>query len=90
MTATRGVRKRRPKICVRLTVPRHGRTVQCAGDSDRTLRRAAAEEKIAVAKQMDDSKLYTVEQIAGTLGVARGTIYQHLDRAPAELDPAGA
>jgi DNA-binding CsgD family transcriptional regulator len=37
-------------------------------------------EKIAIARQMYASRLYTVEQIARTLGVSRGTIYQHLDQ----------
>jgi DNA invertase Pin-like site-specific DNA recombinase len=38
-------------------------------------------EKITVARQMYDAKTYTVAQIAKTLGVSRGTIYQHLDHA---------
>jgi hypothetical protein len=40
-------------------------------------------EKIAVARQMYASRTYTVDQIATTLGVTRGTIYQHLDRTAA-------
>lgn len=40
-------------------------------------------EKIAVARQMYESQQYTVEQIATTLGVTRGTVYAHLDRAAA-------
>ncbi|GIJ49746.1 invertase [Virgisporangium aliadipatigenens] len=40
-------------------------------------------EKIAVARQMYASQQYTVDQIAHTLGVSRGTIYQHLDRTAA-------
>lgn len=39
-------------------------------------------EKIAVARQMYESQKYTVEQIARTLGVSRGTVYQHLDPRP--------
>jgi DNA invertase Pin-like site-specific DNA recombinase len=35
-------------------------------------------EKITVARQMYASRTFTVEQIARTLGVSRGTIYQHL------------
>ncbi|MEV0902385.1 recombinase family protein [Actinoplanes sp. NPDC049802] len=38
-------------------------------------------EKIAVARQVYTSQTFTVEQIARTLGVSRGTIYQHLDAA---------
>jgi DNA invertase Pin-like site-specific DNA recombinase len=38
-------------------------------------------EKIAVARQMHTSQAFTVEQIAATLGVTRGTVYAHLDRA---------
>ncbi|MEV0900892.1 recombinase family protein [Actinoplanes sp. NPDC049802] len=40
-------------------------------------------EKIAVARQMYASQAFTVEQIAQTLGVTRGTVYTHLDRATA-------
>ena len=40
-------------------------------------------EKIAVARQMYASEQYTVDQIAATLGVTRGTVYAHLDRAAA-------
>jgi DNA invertase Pin-like site-specific DNA recombinase len=36
-------------------------------------------EKITVARQMYVARTYTVAQIARTLGVSRGTIYQHLD-----------
>jgi hypothetical protein len=36
-------------------------------------------EKITIARQMYDARTYTVAQIARTLGVSRGTIYQHLD-----------
>jgi DNA invertase Pin-like site-specific DNA recombinase len=37
-------------------------------------------EKITVARQMYDARTYTVAQIARTLGVSRGTVYQHLDQ----------
>lgn len=37
-------------------------------------------EKITVARQMYGSRDYTVAQIARTLGVSRGTIYQHLNQ----------
>jgi DNA invertase Pin-like site-specific DNA recombinase len=40
-------------------------------------------EKIAVARQMYASHEYTVDQIARTFGVSRGTVYQHLDRTAA-------
>ena len=40
-------------------------------------------EKIAVARQMYTSQQFTVEQIAATLGVTRGTVYAHLNRAAA-------
>ncbi|AGL15147.1 hypothetical protein L083_1637 [Actinoplanes sp. N902-109] len=40
-------------------------------------------EKIAVARQMYASQTFTVDQIARTLGVTRGTVYAHLDRAAA-------
>lgn len=40
-------------------------------------------EKIAVARQMYISEKYTVDQIARTLGVTRGTVYAHLDRTAA-------
>jgi DNA invertase Pin-like site-specific DNA recombinase len=40
-------------------------------------------EKIAVARQMYTSEKYTVDQIARTLGVTRGTVYAHLDRTAA-------
>jgi len=36
-------------------------------------------EKVAVARQMYDSKEHTVEAIAKTLGVSRKTIYRHLE-----------
>ena len=39
-------------------------------------------EKIAVARQMYDSKEHTVEAIAKTLGVSRKTIYRHLGPQP--------
>ena len=35
-------------------------------------------EKIAVARQMYDSKEFTVEQIAKTVGVSRMSLYRHL------------
>jgi DNA invertase Pin-like site-specific DNA recombinase len=35
-------------------------------------------EKITIARQMYDAHTYTVAQIARTLGVSRGTVYQHL------------
>jgi len=38
-------------------------------------------EKIAVARQMYDSREHTVEAIAKTLGVSRKTIYRHLEPA---------
>jgi len=40
---------------------------------------AMTPEKIAVARQMYDSREHTVEAIAKTLGVSRKTIYRHLD-----------
>ena len=45
--------------------------------------RKMAPEKITVARQMYAARTYTVEQIARTLGVSRGTIYQHLDQVVA-------
>lgn len=36
-------------------------------------------EKIQVARQMYDSKSYTMDQIAKTVGVSRATLYRHLD-----------
>jgi DNA-binding CsgD family transcriptional regulator len=38
-------------------------------------------EKIAVARQMYAAQTYTVDQIARTLGVTRGTVYAHLNTA---------
>jgi DNA invertase Pin-like site-specific DNA recombinase len=38
-------------------------------------------EKVTVARQMYDSKEYTVETIAKTVGVSRKTIYRHLSPA---------
>ena len=38
-------------------------------------------EKITIARQMYDANTYTVAQIAHTLGVSRGTVYQHLTPA---------
>lgn len=35
--------------------------------------------KAATARQMYDSKQYTVEQIAETIGVSRATVYRHLE-----------
>ena len=40
-------------------------------------------EKITVPRQMYDSRQFSVEQIAITLGVTRGTVYAPLDRAAA-------
>jgi hypothetical protein len=40
-------------------------------------------EKIAVARPMNAAYTFTVEQIAATLGVTRGTVYDHLDRTAA-------
>ena len=40
-------------------------------------------DKIAVARQMYAAQTYTVEQIARTLGVARGTVYAHLNSTAA-------
>ena len=37
-------------------------------------------EKIAVARQMYTANIYTAAQIAETLGVSRGMIYQYLDQ----------
>jgi DNA invertase Pin-like site-specific DNA recombinase len=37
-------------------------------------------EKVRVAREMYDSREYTVEKIASTLGVTRTTIYRHLGR----------
>jgi DNA invertase Pin-like site-specific DNA recombinase len=36
--------------------------------------------QIAVARQMYDSRDHTVQEIADTLRVSRGTVYRHLDR----------
>jgi len=36
-------------------------------------------EKLAVAKDMYDSRKHTVEAIANTVGVSRPTLYRHLD-----------
>lgn len=36
-------------------------------------------EKVAVARQMYDSREHTVEAIARTLGVSRASVYRHLD-----------
>lgn len=44
-------------------------------------RTVMTEDKIRVAREMYDSKRYTVEAIAKTLGVSRGTVYRHLDNA---------
>lgn len=44
-------------------------------------------EKVAAARQMYDSKQYTVETIAQTLGVSRASIYRHLGASAP--DPAG-
>jgi DNA invertase Pin-like site-specific DNA recombinase len=38
-------------------------------------------EKIAVARQMYDSKQHTMDTIARTVGVSRQTVYQHLQPA---------
>jgi len=40
-------------------------------------------EKLAVARQMYDSKQHTVEKIARTIGVGRSTVYDHLRETPA-------
>lgn len=45
--------------------------------------RKTTPEKIAVARQMYNSQQFTVDQIAATLGVTRGTVYAHLDRTAA-------
>jgi DNA invertase Pin-like site-specific DNA recombinase len=45
-------------------------------------------DKLAVARQMYDSKQHTVGAIAKVLGVSRATLYRHLD--PAAGDPAAA
>lgn len=39
-------------------------------------------DKVRIAAQMYDSRDYTVDQIAKTVGVSRGTVYRHLDRKP--------
>ena len=36
-------------------------------------------EKLAVARQMRDSKEHTMDAIAATVGVSRATLYRHLD-----------
>ena len=41
-------------------------------------------QKVAVARQMYDSKEHTVEAIAKTLGVSRKTIYRHLEPRPSK------
>lgn len=39
-----------------------------------------SDRQIAVARKMYDSREHTVQQIADTLRVSRGTVYRHLDR----------
>ena len=46
-------------------------------------------DKVAAARQMYDSKQFTVEAIARALGVSRASIYRHLGPAPASPDGAG-
>ncbi|MGH3939082.1 MAG: helix-turn-helix domain-containing protein [Pseudonocardiaceae bacterium] len=41
--------------------------------------------KAITGRQMYDSKSYTVEQIAETIGVSRATVYRHLN--PAQTAP---
>ncbi len=43
-------------------------------------------DKVATARQMYDSKDYTVEAIARVLGVSRASIYRHLTGAAANGD----
>lgn len=40
-------------------------------------------QKLAVAKQMYESKQHTLEEIAKTVGVSRATLYRHMDGASA-------
>ncbi|MEV8510789.1 recombinase family protein [Dactylosporangium sp. NPDC051484] len=39
-------------------------------------------DKLAVARQMYDSKQHTIEAIAKVVGVSRATLYRHLEPAP--------
>lgn len=43
-------------------------------------------DKVATARQMYDSKDYTVEAIARVLGVSRASIYRHLTASTADGD----
>lgn len=47
-------------------------------------------DKVAAARQMYDSKDYTVEAIAKVLGVSRASIYRHLARPGADPEANGA
>ena len=40
----------------------------------------APSEKITVARKIHDACTYTVAQIVRTIGISRGTVYQHLDQ----------
>ncbi len=44
--------------------------------------KAMSTDKLALAREMYDSKQHTVAQIAAVLGVSRATIYRHLRPAP--------
>lgn len=46
-------------------------------------------DKVATARQMYDSKHYTVEAIARVLGVSRALIYRHLGGPDQSAKPAG-
>jgi DNA invertase Pin-like site-specific DNA recombinase len=45
-------------------------------------RRVMTPEKVMVARDMYESRDFTVEQIAATLGVSRKTVYRHLASTP--------
>src|SRR5438270_793757 len=46
-------------------------------------------DKVAAARQMYDSKQFTVEAIARALGVSRASTYRHLGPQPASPDGTG-
>jgi hypothetical protein len=46
-------------------------------------------DKVATARQMYDSKEFTVEAIARVLGVSRASIYRHLAAPDPRTEPHG-